>query len=273
MAISADGRQVLASALDAVGTVRTFQVGSGIEEGQAVNARPEPGCDSGRQQIRGSPSPQFPVYSMALGPDGRSLAFQQGKCLVVRDMPTARTVAVLRQFNGGSSTGPAFVFRPDGRLVVLNSDQAAVGPGPARVQIWDWRTQRIVAEVPTPSFATASERGLAHVVISPGGGCVATIGGTPAMVSIWGGGLQGEPGSLPVPPDTRDIALSADCTRLASVSSDTTVRIWDVHRREQLLVLIDDDQHEVGLVFTQDGRLIARRSSGGYTIWESVRRQ
>jgi hypothetical protein len=38
-------------------------------------------------------------------------------------------------------------------------------------------------------------------------------------------------------------------------------------------VLVDDDQHDNGLVFTVDGRLIASRSSGGFTIWESVKRQ
>ena len=51
------------------------------------------------------------------------------------------------------------------------------------------------------------------------------------------------------------------------------VRIWDVARRELLLVLVDDDQHTLRLVFTPDGKLIAGRSSGGFTIWESVRRQ
>jgi WD40 repeat protein len=92
-------------------------------------------------------------------------------------------------------------------------------------------------------------------------------------VSIWDGDLRHELGQIPVPPDTRDVALSADCARLASMASDTAVRIWDVSRREQLLVLVDDDQHAGRLTFTVDGRLIASRASGGFTIWESVRRQ
>ena len=51
------------------------------------------------------------------------------------------------------------------------------------------------------------------------------------------------------------------------------VRIWGVARRELLLVLVDDDKHTQRLVFTPDGKLIAGRASGGFTIWESVRRQ
>jgi hypothetical protein len=67
--------------------------------------------------------------------------------------------------------------------------------------------------------------------------------------------------------------LNAGCTRMASIGTDTNVRIWDAVRRELLLVLVDDDQHTYRLVFTPDGRLISGQSSGGFTIWESVRRQ
>jgi serine/threonine protein kinase/WD40 repeat protein len=271
LTISSDGGYVLSSVPDLVGTVRTWQVGSGLTASQAVSAVVEQRCE-GLVPAAGRQAPRRAVFEMELGPDGRSLAFQQGRCLVVRDMPTSTNAWVLPEFTGSSNRGRAFAFRPDGLLIILSVDPTANDPGPARVQIWDWRKQRIVADAPTPSFATASERRLMHLVISPGGGCVATVGGVQTIVSIWDGDLRRELGRIPVPSDTRDVALSADCTRLASIGPDMTVRIWDVGRREQLLVLVDDDQHENNLQFTLDGRLIARRSSGGFTIWESVRR-
>jgi hypothetical protein len=181
LAISRDGRQVLASAFDSVGTVRTWLVGSGLTGEQALNASQEPGCEYVFHVPPGRPAPQLPVYYMALGPDGRSLAFEQGPggpghCLIVRDMQTSTNVAVLPRFLGSSYAGPGFAFRPDGLLMVLNVDvlnvnPAAKDPGPARVQVWDWRKRRIVAESP-PSFGTATEPRPTHRAISPSGRCV-----------------------------------------------------------------------------------------------------
>jgi WD40 repeat protein len=51
--------------------------------------------------------------------------------------------------------------------------------------------------------------------------------------------------------------------------NDTTVHVWDLTRRRPLLVLGDDDTHQGGIAFTPDGRLVATRSSGGLTVWQT----
>jgi WD40 repeat protein len=214
---------------------------------------------------------------MIAAPDGRMVAFAQGRCLVVRDLMTSTNVATLQPFEGSSYIGPAFGFRPDGVLVLRNLEPEPSPSETVRLILWDWRKQRVLASVSALTLKTYFDRRISNIVISPDGTCVAIVArrvdGPPAIVSIWDGDLRGEVARMPVPPDTRDVALNAGCTRMASIGTDTNVRIWDVVRRELLLVLVDDDQHTYRLVFTPDGRLIAGRSSGGFTIWESVRRQ
>ena len=78
-----------------------------------------------------------------------------------------------------------------------------------------------------------------------------------------------EIGRLPVT-DMLLAAVSADGSRIATTDRDgTSVRVWDTDNLELLLILSDDDQHGGGIAFTPDGRLIAGRSSGGLTIWET----
>jgi WD40 repeat protein len=162
--------------------------------------------------------------------------------------------------------------------LVLRSLEPESSPSDTvRLMLWDWRKQRVLASVPALNIKPYRDRRASNVVVNPDGRCVAIVAprgdGPRAIVSVWDGDLRGEVARMPVPLGTRDVALNADCTRMASIGTDMNVRIWDVARRELLLVLVDDDQHTSNLVFTPDGKLIAGRSSGGFTIWESVRRQ
>ena len=277
LALSPDGRSVLSGAADAVGTVHLWSVATGAVVSSAFNAGPARGCENPAAQPAGRPPPDFRVSDMIAAPDGRMVAFIQGRCLVVRDLMTSTNVATLQPFEPGSYIGPAFGFRPDGVLVLRNLEPEPSPSETVRLMLWDWRKQRVLASVPALTFKLFSDRMISNVVVSPDGRCVAIVArrvdGPPAIVSIWDGDLRGEVARMPVPPDTRDVALNAGCTRMASIGTDTNVRIWDVARRELLLVLVDDDQHTYRLVFTPDGKLIAGRSSGGFTIWESVRRQ
>jgi WD40 repeat protein len=276
LALSPDGRSVLSGALDAVGTVHSWSVATGAVVSSGFNAAPAPGCE-----IRISPPPGNPnqtsVFDMIAAPGGRMVAFRQGRCLVVRDLMTSTNVATLQPFEGGSYIGPAFGFRPDGVLVLRNLEPEPSLSETVRLMLWDWRKQRVLASVPALTIKPYRDRRASNVVVSPDGRCVAIVAprgdGAQAIVSVWDGDLRGEVARMPVPPDTRDVALNAGCTRMASIGTDMNVRIWDVARRELLLVLVDDDQHKSGLVFTPEGKLIAGRSSGGFTIWDSVRRQ
>lgn len=197
---------------------------------------------------------------MAIAPDGRTLAFRQSRCLVVRDLAASTVLATLQIFRGAGSLQVDlrdFAFRPDGTLVIATFD-------PHRALLWNWRQNKVIREVPL------APTGGWFVSVSADGRYAALFNPVAAIVSIWSGDLRRELGRLPAVPGLRDAAFSADGRRLVTSSlSDVTVRVWDTVRQELLLVLQDDDQHMAGLGFTPEGRLMAARVSGGFTIWES----
>jgi WD40 repeat protein len=68
--------------------------------------------------------------------------------------------------------------------------------------------------------------------------------------------------------------LSQDGRRLATAfaANDKTVRIWDTSTQQLVLTLVDIDAHGGGVTFTSDGNLVAGRTGGGVTIWETQQR-
>jgi WD40 repeat protein len=270
LAFGRNASRVFAADYDDVGTVQTWATETGLvaEQPMRLNERPEQGCERLPNE---KPTERLlnSVDLMALSPDGRTLAFRQGRCVVVRDLSTQKPVGKLPEYPTDLK------FLPDGTLVVTSYQWLANptgGPGHARVRIWDWRTNGIRAEQPTPATATDHDNGTWRIATSADGNRIAVIGGHPTIVSIWDGGLTHNLGKLPVSPDTQKLAWSSDGKRLASTASDFTIRIWDAERLQSLLILTDDDLHGGGLTFTPDGRLIAGRSSGGLTIWDSQRK-
>jgi WD40 repeat protein len=268
LAFSRDANRFLAAEHDDAGTVQPWAIDSGAVTAQAMklNERPEPGCE--RLPDEPTVVRWNSVDLMAVSPDGRTLAFRQARCVVVRDISTQKTVNTLREYPTDLK------FLPDGSLVVASYPWVAKptgGRGRARVRIWDWRTGSVRAEM-TPPAASDYEDETWRIATSADGKRIALVGGRPTIVSIRDDGLTRELGRLPVPPDTQKVAWSFDGRRLASTASDITIRIWDADRLQLLLVLIDDDSHEGGLTFTANGRLIAGGSAGGLTIWETQRK-
>jgi WD40 repeat protein len=89
----------------------------------------------------------------------------------------------------------------------------------------------------------------------------ATSCAAPGTLIVWDGDLDKLIGRLPVPLDTRAVAVSAAGTRIATTHLDGAVRVWDTDRLQLLLTLNDDDQHAGGIAFTADG-----------TSWQGVQR-
>jgi WD40 repeat protein len=169
----------------------------------------------------------------------------------------------------------SLAFRPDGLLMLTAYQWVAQPrnqPGHAKVLVWDWHNNRVQTEISTPATRTEAEAASWRVVVSANGRYAAVFGARPAMVMIWDADLRHQIGQLPAPPDTRSVAFSHDGHRIATTDSDTAVRIWDTNRLQLVLTLADEDRHSYGLAFTRDGRLIAGRTSGGLTIWETKAR-
>jgi WD40 repeat protein len=264
LAITPDGRQLLAAENDLLGTVRAWSLDADPLTAWELNKTLVDGCGKLRPT-----DTVMPASPLSLTPDGRAVVYGAGQCVVVRDLATQNVVATLRHHAG------SFVFRPDGTLLLTSYywvPQPSGKPGQARVMIWDWRHDKVLADVPTATTRTDFENGSWRASISADGRYIAVTGARPSIVAIWDGDLRQELGRLPVPVGTERTAFSADGGRMATFSADSTVRIWDTERRQLLLILTDDERHDGGLAFTADGRLIAGRSSGGLTIWDSARR-
>ena len=267
-----DGRHVLTGERD--GTVRTQTTSPGSTVGATlVDPVFVPECERPGLGTNSTLQLHAPIYEMAIGPDGRSLAFRQNNCLIVRDLLTLKTLATLHELPTG------FAFRPDGTLFVASypergrptAAERASRPDATMFRVWDWRTNTTRKAVPAPAIHSGPNERYWRLALSQDGRRAALfdLPQAQATVFVWDGDLGRQIGRLPVPFDTRAVALSADGSRVATTGLDGAVRVWDTDRLQLLLTLTDDDSHSGGIAFTRDGRLVAGRSTGGLTVWET----
>src|SRR5262249_30343993 len=153
-----------------------------------LNAELESGCET--FGARGTTSTDREVELMTLSPDGRSLAFSQGSdCVVVRDLQTLKTQAILH----GNTSG--FLFRPDGLLTVVSTPryvappQRPPGPDQTTVRIWDWRHRVIRKTLPVPVVGSNTFTGFWRFAMSADGQRIALFDTTRHRVFLWNGDL------------------------------------------------------------------------------------
>jgi WD40 repeat protein/tRNA A-37 threonylcarbamoyl transferase component Bud32 len=171
----------------------------------------------GSPQPPGSaPPPQ--ATSLALSPDGSRLATTDNDGVRIWDMRNpVRPTAVLP----GSQGAQRVAFSPDGSLLVL-----AVGNGVRLLDLRQHGAPRIL-----------SQEGASVVAFSPDGARLAAGGGN--VVRVW------EVGSPAVAPSilrghqgfVMTASFSPDGSRLVSVGTERTVRIWELGRAGAPLVM------------------------------------
>jgi WD40 repeat protein len=269
-AISPDGRIVLDARQDQIGMTLQWDVASTSVVAMPLNQQLEPACTPPRP-TRSS------VGKMAFSRDGRYLAFAHGTCVGIRDMSTGTTVARLRLVIKAQeyTNLQSLLFRNDGTLITITGHAAESGQNARNVvRVWDWQAGKALLTRETPVSAMGPRNW--NLAISGDGRRVALLGGVPITVSIWDAALTHEIGRVTnlgqdaLRPDVDSVTLNHDGTRLATAGPyDRIVRIWDPAQAQQILALTDIDSHGGGIAFTPDGRLVAGRTSGGLTIWES----
>lgn len=151
--------------------------------------------------------------SIAMSPDGKTLAFSLDNTLRLWDFATQKQLAPL---SGHSAS--VLAFSPDGKMLASAS-------GDKTVQLWDVATWQ--------ALATLSGHG-SPIAFSPDGKTLAS-GGSNSVVKLWdvatGQELATLSGHLS---SVTSVAFSLDGRMLASASLDHTVRLWIAASNEEV---------------------------------------
>ncbi|KMS69506.1 hypothetical protein ACM01_34875 [Streptomyces viridochromogenes] len=156
-----------------------------------------------------------PVSSLALSPDGHTLAGQSADGTVrIWNLPEGE---LRRTFSTGRDTvGDVMAFSPDGRTLAVTS---AGGTG-VLLGLWDPATGRKTRTLAVPDGAV---RGMDF---SPDGRTVAAS--SPTAVRVWDVGTGRERRSFTGHSDPQAVAFGPDGRTVAAVGLNGRLRVWDM---------------------------------------------
>ncbi|MER6110195.1 nSTAND1 domain-containing NTPase [Streptomyces hirsutus] len=179
-----------------------------------------------------------PVQSIALSPDGRTLAtYSKDGKVRIWDLPGGR---LRHTFTGLDFSGVA-AFSPDGRTLAV----AGVGGGEAMIDLWDPVTGRKLGTFTVPD---GSVRGMAF---SPDGRSVAAS--STAAVRVWDVATGRTRHSFTGRLDPQAVAFGLDGRTVAAASPDGPVRVWDM-ATGRTRTAHDSRTEGQAVAFSPDGR-------------------
>ncbi len=203
--------------------------------------------------------------ALAFSPDGRRLAVVQDDGLArILELPAGGKNDVVLQLQGGAALSVA--FSPNGRLIALGSHGS--------VSVWNSVSGQLIA-----TFAEF-ESSVGGVAFSPNGELLAAATRW-GQIKLWRVADWEEHLSFESPdssdtsysPDdsTASLVFSPSGSRLASITTDCVVRVWDVDAGSQIFELSSNSDMLLDAAYSPDGRWIAASSRGGrITIWDAV---
>lgn len=196
-----------------------------------------------------------PVDSIALSPDGRTLATHSADRRVrIWDLPGGE----LRHTFTGYDVGEVAAFSPDGRTLAV----ATAGGTGGIIGLWDPVTGR---KLRTFSVPDGSVRGMAF---SPDGRSVAAS--SPAAVRVWDVATGRKRHGFTGHPDPQAVAFGPDGRTVAAVSLGGLVRVWDV-ATGRTRTAHDSQIEGHAVAFSPDGRTYAVvRTDGSVQLREAA---
>ncbi|KAH7903503.1 quinon protein alcohol dehydrogenase-like superfamily [Hygrophoropsis aurantiaca] len=236
VAYFSDGKRIISGSADK--TVRIWNVENQKQEGDCLMH-------------------DFPVRSVALSPDGRTLV-SAGKGITLWDLESRTVIWKSEQ----EAHGYCVAYSPSGKLIAASHGEEialqdaetgqqfreplqvdeevrslafsphgmrlATGSGTRNVRVYDVATGKTIVG---PFKAHQAE--VTSLVFTLDGQQIITASGD-GFIRVWDAATGHEVGN-PMPAHiVSQIALNADGRRIASVSRDQTVRIWDLTTRRQI---------------------------------------
>ncbi|MFO0881389.1 MAG: M56 family metallopeptidase [Gemmataceae bacterium] len=188
------------------------------------------------------PESNFPILTVAVSPDGRTLAVGGEERLV--KLVDVATGSVRQVLEGHEDFVTHVAFAPDGKRLATASFDGTI-------KLWEVGTGKLLHTL------TGHENWVFSVVFSPDGLLLAS-GGYDRTVRLW----EVATGKALATLDkhragVRAVAFSRDGKLLASGGTDRAVRVWDVAKREVVHTLKGHDNAVRDLVFSPQADLLA----------------
>ena len=184
------------------------------------------------------------VYSVALSPDGRTLASGSHDNIKLWDVQSQQQSATL---TGHSHLVRSVAFSPDGRTL-------ASGSFDKTIKLWDVQRQREIATL------TGHSDNVRSVAFSPDGRTLAS-GSEDNTIKLWDVQSQGQIATLTGYSNwIYSVAFSRDGQMLASGSQDETIKLWDVPSQREIATLTGHSSFVYSVAFSPDGQTLASGS-------------
>ncbi|MBX7220753.1 MAG: AAA-like domain-containing protein [Blastocatellia bacterium] len=264
LAFSADGK------LLAGGTGYQFPTGREIVTEETGTARIW-NAETGQEIVRFQKY-EYPVWAVALSPNGKTLATATGfahRFITQSPRPHTPEVRTVKLWNLETQTELPLLldykypvwgmaFSPDGKVL-------ATGGGDSAVRLWNLETGK---EVKAFSGHTGDVNA---VVFSPDGKWLATASDD-KTIRLWDVAEGREVGIFQGHTNVVEtVAFSRDGLRLTSGSRDRTVKIWDVTTRKELNSLRGHRTNISSVAFSPDGkRIITGSQDGTAKLWDVI---